>query len=126
MHELGITRNIVAIVAEHASGRKVTRVTVDIGRLSGVMSDAVRFCFDVVARGTCVEGAKLHIRDIEGRGRCRACHAEFATPQLYSPCTCGNRDIERLAGEELKVREFEFEIESPTGWSYQSGATAVQ
>ena len=57
MHELGITRNIVAIVAEHAAGRKVTRVTLDVGRLSGVMSDAIRFSFDVVGDGTCVEGA---------------------------------------------------------------------
>ena len=118
MHELGITRNIVAIVAEHAAGRHVTRVAIDVGRLSGVLSDAVRFCFDVVARGTCVEGAKLEIRDIEGRARCRACLAEFATVNLYSPCVCGSRDIERLAGEELNVREFEFETESHAGPSH--------
>jgi hydrogenase nickel incorporation protein HypA/HybF len=107
MHELGITQNIVAIVAEHAAGRRVARIAVDIGKLSGVMSDAVRFCFDVVAHGTCVEGAALEIKEIEGRGRCRLCHAEFATPALYTPCDCGSREIERLSGEELKVREFE-------------------
>ena len=124
MHELGITRNIVAIVAEHAAGRKVTRVAVDIGRLSGVMSDAVRFCFDVVARGTCAEGATLDIRDIEGKGRCRACHTEFATPQLYSPCACGSRDVERIAGEDLKVRQFEFETESLANRHHASGVVA--
>lgn len=114
MHELGITRNIVAIVAEHAAGRPVTRVALDVGRLSGVMSDAKRFAFDIVAAGTCVEGAKLEIRDIDGRGHCRRCHAEFATPELFTPCACGSRDIERLDGEELKVREFEFKTELTT------------
>jgi hydrogenase nickel incorporation protein HypA/HybF len=109
MHELGITRNIVAIVAEHAAGRRVTRVALDVGRLSGVMSEAIRFSFDVVAQGTCLEGARLDIRDIEGLGRCRICATQFATPALYTPCACGCRDIERIAGEELKVREFEFE-----------------
>jgi hydrogenase nickel incorporation protein HypA/HybF len=109
MHELGITRSIVAIVAEHAGGRKVTRVTLDVGRLSGVMSEAIRFSFDVVSQGTCLEGTRLDIRDIDGRGRCRACDAEFATPTLFTPCACGSCDIERIAGEELKVREFEFE-----------------
>lgn len=109
MHELGITRNIVAIVAEHAGSQKVTRVMLDVGRLSGVMSQAIRFSFDVVAQGTSLEGARLEIRDIEGRGRCRTCGAEFATPELYTPCACGSRSIERIAGEELKVREFEFE-----------------
>jgi hydrogenase nickel incorporation protein HypA/HybF len=112
MHELGITRNIVAIVTENAAGSKVTRIALDVGRLSGVMSDAIRFSFDVVAAGTCVEGARLDIRDIDGRGRCRQCHAEFPTPQLFTACSCGCRDIERLAGEELKVREFEFNTDT--------------
>ena len=124
MHELGITRNIVAIVAEHAAGRHVTRVTLDIGRLAGVMSEAIRFSFDVVAAGTCLEGAQLDIRDIDGRGRCRQCHAEFATPHLYTPCSCGSRDVERLAGEELKVREFEFETETVPGSRVDAPAAA--
>lgn len=109
MHELGITRNIVAIVAEHARGRKVSRVALDVGKLAGVMSEAIRFSFDVVADGTCVAGAKLEIREIAGVSRCRKCHAEFDSPTLYTPCPCGNRDVERISGEELKVREYEFE-----------------
>lgn len=61
MHELGITRNIVAIVAEAANGRRVVKVTLEIGAQAGVMSDAIAFCFDVVAKGTPVEGAILDI-----------------------------------------------------------------
>ncbi|MDE5083091.1 MAG: hydrogenase/urease maturation nickel metallochaperone HypA, partial [Trichodesmium sp. St18_bin1] len=34
MHELGITQNIVAIVAENADNRLVKRVTLEIGELS--------------------------------------------------------------------------------------------
>lgn len=124
MHELGITRSIVAIVAEHAAGRKVTRVALDVGRLSGLMSEAIRFSFDVVAEGTSVEGAQLEIRDIDGRGRCRKCQTEFATPQLYTPCVCGSRDVERLAGEELKVREFEFETDAVPARRAESGVAS--
>ena len=124
MHELGITRNIVAIVSEHASGRKITRVALDVGRLSGVMSDAIRFCFDVVTRETCVEGAQLDIHDIEGRGRCRDCGAEFATPALFTPCACGSRNVERVAGEELKVREFEYDTEDQSAPQCALRATA--
>jgi hydrogenase nickel incorporation protein HypA/HybF len=50
VHELGITRNIVAIVAEAARGRRVVRVTLEIGKLSGIMSGAIAFCFEAVAR----------------------------------------------------------------------------
>ena len=126
MHELGITRNIVAIVAEHACGRRVTRVALDVGRLSGVMSEAIRFSFDIVAQGTCIEGAQLDIRDIDGRGRCRACQAEFVTPALFTPCTCGSRDVERVAGEELKVREFEFETDARAEVSSAASAASHQ
>ena len=109
MHELGITRNVVAIVGEAAAGRRVRGVTLEIGRLSGVMPDAVRFCFDLVAQGTPLEGARLEIREIEGRGRCGACGAEYAMPELFTPCGCGSRRPVLLAGEELNIKTMELE-----------------
>jgi hydrogenase nickel incorporation protein HypA/HybF len=110
MHELGITRNIVAIVSEAAGGRPVRRVTLEVGKLSGVMAGAIAFCFDAVAKGTPLEGATLEICEIEGRGRCSACGTEFAMPAIYTPCPCGARGSVRLEGEELKVKTMELEI----------------
>jgi hydrogenase nickel incorporation protein HypA/HybF len=109
MHELGIARSIVGIVSEAAGGRPVTRVTLEIGKLSGVMADAIAFCFPVVAQGTPLEGATLDIREVEGRARCTACGAEFATPALYTPCPCGSRQSVRIAGEELNIKTMELE-----------------
>jgi hydrogenase nickel incorporation protein HypA/HybF len=109
VHELAITRNIVAIVGEAAQGRRVTRVTLEIGKLSGVLADAVAFCFDIVAAGTPAGGAKLDIREIEGRARCRDCGEEFTADTLFAPCPCGSRRCERLVGEELNVKAIEVE-----------------
>lgn len=66
MHELGITRNIVAIVGEAARGRRVLRITLEIGARAGVAADAIAFCWDVVAQGTPVEGAVLDIVPLAG------------------------------------------------------------
>lgn len=110
MHELGITRNIIAIVSEAAAGRPVRRVTLEVGKLSGVMAGAIAFCFDVAAKDTPLEGATLDIREIEGYGRCLACGAEFAMPAICTPCPCGSRSSVRLRGEELKVKTMELEI----------------
>ncbi len=107
MHELGLTQSIVEIVAEHANGRKVKRVTLDVGKFAGVMSDSVRFCFDLAAEGTVLEGATLEIREIDGRALCAACGTEFVQETLYMPCPCGARDFERISGEELLVKEYE-------------------
>jgi hydrogenase nickel incorporation protein HypA/HybF len=107
MHELAITRNIVAIVSEAAGDRRVRCVTLDVGRLSGVMPDAIAFCFEAAAEGTTVEGAKLDIRLIDGRARCEDCGSGFEVETIFAPCPCGSRRVVRLAGEELLVRTVE-------------------
>jgi len=109
MHELSITRNIVAIVAEAARGRTVRRVTLQIGKLSGVMPGAVAFCFDIVAEGTALHGARLEIEEIDGRARCSACGGEVALPRLGMPCACGSHRLTPIAGEELNIRAMEIE-----------------
>jgi len=109
MHELGITRNIVAIVGDAAKGRSVRCITLEIGKLSGVMKDAIAFCFEAVAHGTPLQGARLEIREIEGRALCLSCGAEFVTATLFTPCACGSRQLKRLQGEELNIKTMELE-----------------
>ena len=107
MHELGITRSVVAICVEHANGARVRRVTLEIGQLSALLPEAVRFCFDICAQGTLAEGATLEIIHTAGRGRCRACGGEVELKQLFGRCACGSNDLLVIAGEELKVKEME-------------------
>jgi hydrogenase nickel incorporation protein HypA/HybF len=109
MHELAITQEIVELVSARAGGAKVKRVVVEIGRLSAVLPDAVRFCFDLCAEGTVVEGARLDILEPPGRARCRACGTEFELDQIFGRCPCGESDLEWLSGEELKIKEMEVE-----------------
>jgi hydrogenase nickel incorporation protein HypA/HybF len=126
MHELGITQNIVAIVAEHAKGRPVARVVLEVGALAGVMTDSILFCFDVVAQGTPLQGAALEISRIEARGRCRACGAEFARETLFSPCICGSRDVEGLSGEELRIKEYQLDLTPETAPEERSGRSRAE
>jgi hydrogenase nickel incorporation protein HypA/HybF len=107
MHELGITQEIVAIAADHAGGGRVRRVVVEIGRLTAVLPDSVRFCFDICAEGTPVQGATLEIIEVPGRARCRRCAGEQSFDQAYGLCSCGSSELDWLAGEELRVRRVE-------------------
>ena len=110
MHELSITRNVVAIVAEHAAGKRVTRVRLEIGSLSAVMPDAIRFCFDICASDTALAGARLEIDEIPGRGRCGACKSEVAMGVPAGRCPdCGAAGLEVIAGQELNIKEMEVE-----------------
>lgn len=107
MHELGITQEIIAIASEHARGAKVTRLVIEIGKLSAVLPDAVRFAFEVCREGTVLEQAELEIIETTGRARCRKCGAEVILEQPFGRCTCGNTDLEWLSGEELRIKEME-------------------
>lgn len=107
MHELAITQEIVRVVEEQAAGSRVTRVVVEIGRVSGILADSVRFCFDLCAKGTVAEGAELTIDEIAGRARCRLCSAQLELDEPFGLCACGSADLEVLAGQELRVREME-------------------
>jgi hydrogenase nickel incorporation protein HypA/HybF len=108
VHELSITRNVVAIVAERAVGQRVTRVRLEIGRLSAVVPDAIRFCFDICAQGTPLEGAELEIVDIPGRGLCGACGVEVPLAVPAGRCSaCGGASLRVIAGEELMIKEME-------------------
>jgi hydrogenase nickel incorporation protein HypA/HybF len=107
MHELGLARNIVSIVCEHANGQAVQRVRLELGSLSAVASDAIRFCFDICAKGTLAEGAELQIDEIQARGVCLDCRREMQLEQQSWICSCGSNKIQCLAGLELKVKEME-------------------
>ncbi|MHB8883797.1 MAG: hydrogenase maturation nickel metallochaperone HypA [Methylovirgula sp.] len=109
MHEMGITQSIVAIVAEQAAGRKVLRVTLEIGKLSSIMPDAIRFCFDVVAQGSALDGATLDILEIPGRARCFDCGREIVLDEIFGRCVCGSQQLERLSGDELNIKSMELE-----------------
>lgn len=107
MHELGITRNIVAIVTEHAGESRVKSVTLDIGKLSAILPESIRFCFDVCSKDTLLENATLEINEIPGLGRCNTCGAEIELDQLFGRCLCGSNLITCIGGEELKIKEME-------------------
>ncbi len=109
MHELGITQNIVAIVTEHSQDTKVKRVLLEIGKLSAIMPDAIRFCFDICTVDTLLEGATLEILETPGLAKCRQCGAEISLEQPFGICHCGSIQLDLMAGEELKIKEIEIE-----------------
>lgn len=113
MHEVGITRSIIEIAersAREQGAGKILSVTVEIGALSGVMAEAVEFCFEACSGGTFLEGTTLIIEHIAGRGRCRECGTEAAIDTCTFACpACGEFALDRLQGDELRIREMEID-----------------
>ena len=66
MHELALTQSLVDLVTERTAGRRVVAVNLRVGELSGVVADAMSFCFEVTTADTPLEGARLVIEEVPG------------------------------------------------------------
>ena len=61
MHEMAVVSAILDAVVDRAEGRRIVRVVVEVGRMTAVLPDSMRFCFEVASRDTPAEGAALDI-----------------------------------------------------------------
>jgi hydrogenase nickel incorporation protein HypA/HybF len=103
MHELAIIESVLDAVTERLPGAKISCVRLEIGALSGVVADALRFSFELATEGTDLQGASLEITETPGVCRCRGCGAEFTPDGPVLLCPCGSADAEVLAGQDLKI-----------------------
>ncbi|MCI4664581.1 MAG: hydrogenase maturation nickel metallochaperone HypA [Neomegalonema sp.] len=111
MHEMSLCQSIRSAIEEQAESQKfsrVDRVKLEVGPLSGVETDALRFGFDVVMRGSIIEGAKLEIDEPPAAAWCMPCAETVPITQRYDPCPkCGSHQLQVTSGEELRIKELE-------------------
>jgi hydrogenase nickel incorporation protein HypA/HybF len=107
MHELSIAESVVEAVLERTGDTPVSSVRLRVGRLSGVVPDALSFCFELATAGTPLEGAALTIEEPGGRAHCRSCGRDFDMDDLILLCECGSADVNVVAGQELHLASVE-------------------
>jgi hydrogenase nickel incorporation protein HypA/HybF len=107
MHEIGIAEEIVAAVVRRSEGARVHRVIVEIGKLSLVHPDALRFAFDLCCEGGPIEGAQLEIIETPGRASCRRCGGTVLLEKPLGVCNCGSTDLDWVSGDQLDIKAME-------------------
>jgi len=107
MHEMAITQSVVDAVCEHAAGRRVHSVKLEIGALCAVVPDSMLFCFELATEGTVADGARLELDLLPGQARCRTCGRDFELSDPILLCPCGSADVEVLAGNDLRIMSME-------------------
>ncbi len=111
MHEMSLAEGVIQVLEDSARKQDfsvVTRVWLEIGQLSSVEPDAMRFCFDAVSKGTLAEQAELIIIEVPGRGACLACGATFDYRARFDPCPeCESYQVQMTGGDEMRVKELE-------------------
>ena len=115
MHELSIATSLVELteraLADAGEDRPVEAVRVRIGALAGVVTEALRFSWDVAIDGTRCAGSRLEIEEVPGRVRCPACTAEteLPNPPRFRCGVCDTPTADILAGQELELISLELQ-----------------
>lgn len=125
MHEYSLTKRMVAIVNEAArqhNAKKVNAVFVVAGEDSGIIPESVQMYFDMIAKGTPAEGAKIVLRVIKPQMRCPDCGLTFPRPRFSFDCPrCGALGNPTQIGGEFYVESVELEEEDTAAPQKETG-----
>ena len=108
MHELSIATSLIDALLEIAkkqSSNKVVAVQLRVGKLRLISVDQLRFSYEVLSKGTVLEGSQLTVVETPGFTRCPNCgygrefktadaSFHFALPQMKCPKCATNLKIE--------------------------------
>lgn len=111
MHEMSLAQGVIEAI-EAEAGRldfsRVLGVTLEIGTLSHVDPEALRFGFETVMRDTIADKAALTILTPPGRAQCFGCGSDVEIARRGEGCPkCGSYQLVVTAGEDMKIKELE-------------------
>ncbi len=110
---MSLCEGILQVLEDNAKSqdfKTVKTVWLEIGALSGVEIEAMKFAFDAVTRGTLAEQAKLEIINKPGLAWCMKCAKNVEVTQRYDECPdCGSYQLQVVGGDEMKIKELEVE-----------------
>jgi hydrogenase nickel incorporation protein HypA/HybF len=113
MHEMSLAESVLQAMEDAARAQhfhKVLAVRLEIGALSGVEPEAMRFCFDAVVRDSLAQGAQLEIIELPGTGWCMACAKTVPMREVFGECPeCGSVQMQVTGGTEMRIKDLEVE-----------------
>ena len=118
MHEVSLAGGILRLVeqSQQREGfRRVSRLKLEAGALSGVEVSALRFALASLAPGTLLEGATIEIDEPPAAAWCMACAQAVTIRSRLDDCPlCGSAQVQATGGQELKLRELIVHDEQPS------------
>jgi hydrogenase nickel incorporation protein HypA/HybF len=114
MHELSIAMSILDLAEEEAErhgSARVLEIHLKLGRLSGVVKEALLSAYELARESTALEEARLVIEEVPVRVHCPACKTTRAVVSAQQLCCleCGTPSADVVSGRELEV--FAMEIQ---------------
>ncbi len=122
MHELSMADAMVKTVidvAEKNNATEVIEVTIEVGKLTMLNPEQLKFLLDVLVENTLLEDAEINIVEVPVEMECNLCNytgsADMDGSDHYLTIVkcpeCGERDVTITAGRECNVKTIKIEKE---------------
>jgi hydrogenase nickel incorporation protein HypA/HybF len=113
MHEYPVVQRIIKIAEEAAresKARKILRINLVVGELSGFIGDSIRMYYDVLSKGSAAEGAEINIKIVKPELECASCGKIFEKKGRSFKCpACGGDAVLTGKGREFYVESVDIE-----------------
>ena len=109
MHELGIMTDVLDTalrVADEHGGKKVSKITLKVGLMSGIVYSYVQSFFDVISKDTIASGAEIIIEPDPAVFICRKCGETTVYDTLgpeYICASCGSQALRLTSGYGFQI-----------------------
>ncbi len=118
MHEASIANELLSLAIKECKNNgynRIESIKINVGRATGIMTDALLFAFNVLKEGSIADKAILIIEEIPVSGICKDCGNRFESNENYLifECpNCGSFSTELVSGKELNITEMEVSDEN--------------
>ncbi len=113
VHEMSIAQSLLNIILEESSRHSlavVRQINLRVGAMAAIVPESLNFCFELLAKGTPAEGARLAIEEIPVVAHCGDCMFDYRVENQVFLCPrCGMPSLELVSGRELSVVSIEGE-----------------
>ncbi|MBQ3426249.1 MAG: hydrogenase maturation nickel metallochaperone HypA [Clostridia bacterium] len=113
MHELSITQSILNIAletAEHEGAKKVNKIKITLGEMTGCVPQYIQEYFDIVSENTIAHGAALVFKRIPAIAKCLDCGGETHLIRFRFRCDhCGSQKLTIVSGKEFLVESIDID-----------------
>lgn len=111
MHELSVTKGLLKICIEEGERykvKKINKVNIMVGELTGLVPNCISYYFNIVAKGTIAEGTEIVIKKIPVSIYCEECGFEGELGKNNYCCPkCSGSKYKIIKGREFYLDTME-------------------
>lgn len=107
MHEFSLAIEVINLAERETERNKaevIQEITIEVGDMSGVEADAFGVALELLVKDSILDGTRIRIIKVPGKGKCIACNLEFEMTERMATCPeCHSYPSEIEGGQVFRV-----------------------